>query len=329
GESVKLENKLPIQQSQPNEISISNSESGLPVEAFVTVLETGRTAKTSLQDGSYSILHSPTPDGETYTLRVESYGYYPEEVEFVLNGEETLEENFLLEEIPKGEIAVSVVDSNNSPLEGVSLVIVEDSRIEPSETNDNGTSSFQDVLEGTYTLRVTHDNYHAEVVEVNVIGGETTQVEVELERFPGTVIQYDDGTADNARAFVDAGLGFATKMSPNQEAEIVGASVFLWGEDWPYPGGKEFSITSYESNDDGNPGQRVFEPKVVEGVRGTWNYIDLSEFEFSTGQDYYVVVIQTNAFEQSPGIGVDDSSPFQDRSYIFDNGTFDKLGSQY
>src|SRR5690606_33586353 len=68
---------------------------------------------------------------------------------------------------------------------------------------------------------------------------------------------------------------------------------------------------------------------VVEGVRGTWNYIDLSEFEFSTGQDYYVVVIQTNAFEQSPGIGVDDSSPFQDRSYIFDNGTFDKLGSQY
>ncbi|MFD2044471.1 cell wall-binding repeat-containing protein [Ornithinibacillus salinisoli] len=328
-EAVKINDLITDDSSIDSSSTIYNVPEGLPAEATVTVVETGKTTKTSLRDGSYNILHSPT-NGESYTLQVEAYGYYSQEVEFELGEEETIEENFLLQEIPKGEIEVTVVDQNQMPLEGVSIEVLEDSRISSTVTDSNGVSTLSNVLEGSYTLRVALDNYQFEQVAIDVVGGETTQLDVELNRFPGNAIKYDDGIPDNARVFNEAGYGFVTKMTPDQFAFVTGASFYLWGEDWPYPGGNEFSVTIYDSDEDGNPGQRVFEPKSVEGIRGEWNYVDLNEYNFKTDQDYYVVMLQTNESTQSPGIGVDESGPFSDRTYIVDNtGTFDKLGEQY
>src|SRR5699024_3339137 len=61
-------------------------EEGVPINATVTVEETGRSVQSSLEDGTYSIPHGSTPEGEAYTLRAEAYGYYSEERAFSLEG---------------------------------------------------------------------------------------------------------------------------------------------------------------------------------------------------------------------------------------------------
>ncbi|MGD7053277.1 cell wall-binding repeat-containing protein [Sutcliffiella horikoshii] len=311
--------------------SITDVQNGLPLEAFVTVVETGRTVKTSLEDGSYHILHRPTPEGEKYTLRVETYGYYAQQDEFELRDEEVIEKNFLLAEIPRGQIVLNVVDKKTQdPIQGVKVKVVEDGRIPSAETDETGDYTFENVLEGSYTLSISIPNYHHQKVKVDVIGEKTSDVVVELAPFPGKAVYYDDGTAENAKAYYESGYGYATKMTPDKQAKLAGVSVYLWEKNWPVPGGDQFAVAVHESNEEGNPGKRVFAPKTVEGTRGEWNFVDLSEFDFETDKDYFVVVIQTGSFPNVPGLGIDESSPSADRSYQMDkNGAFSKLSSSY
>lgn len=308
---------------------VTSNQNGLPVEAYVTVVETGRTVKTNLEDGSYHILHRPTPEGETYTLRVESYGYYKQQEEFELQDEEVIEKNFLLAEIPRGEIALNVIDvRTQEAIQGVNVKVLEDGRLPVVETDETGSYTFEEVLEGTYTLSLSLPNYQHKSLTVEVNGGESSIVPVELTPFPGQAISYDDGTAENAKAYYSAGYGFATKMTPNKLAQLAGVSVYLWEANWPMPGGNQFSVAVHESNEDGNPGKRVVAPTTVDGERGQWNFVDLSEFDYTTDKDYFVVVLQTGDFPNVPGVGIDESSPFADRSYQMDNtGSFSKLGS--
>lgn len=330
-ETIKLENQLFSKEEKNDRYEKNELQNGLPVEAYVAVVETGRRAKTSLEDGTYTILHGPTSEGETYTLRVESYGYYPQEVSIEFGEEKTVEQNFLLIEIPRGSLELFVLHPDGIPVEEAEVNIVEDQRIEPLQTDSQGKVMFTNVLEGTYTVQIQKDNYFTKTISVDIEGGEVTETVIEFDKFPGEVIRYDDGTVENARAFNVSGLGFVTRMTPpeNEEVHVIGTSVYIWGEDWPYPGGNELAITIYESNDNGDPGKRVFEPKIVEAVRGEWNYFDLRELNFKTDKDYYVVIIQPNEFEASPGIGIDEDGDFANRSYIFDNGTFDQLSSYY
>lgn len=331
GKPVTINQQKTTTTNSPKVSKENNEVIGLPVEALVTVVETGRTVKTSLEDGTYRILHQPTPDGESYTLQVESYGYYPEQESFQLKEEQVIERNFLLTEIPKGEISLKVIDKETKePLSDVQLEILEDSRIDSVATNSEGTANFTKILEGKYTVSASKANYQFEKEKVDVVGSKTSTITIELEPFPGSIISYDDGTAENARSFREGGYGFATKMTPDQLAKIQGASVYLWGEDWPLPGGNEFSVAVYESNDDGSPGKRIIDPKIVEGVRGQWNYVDLSEHGFETDKDYFVAVFQTKAFPDSPGLGIDETAPFADRTYQIDgNGVFEKLDASY
>ena len=58
--------------------------------------------------------------------------------------------------------------------------------------------------------------------------------------YPGGEIGYDDGTAENARAFYDAGNGWGVKISleEGQEKAIVTDGVFqFWDTSFPRPGG--------------------------------------------------------------------------------------------
>lgn len=315
--------------TEENKPTVKTNNSGLPVEAYVTVVETGRTVKTSLEDGSYHILHRATPEGEKYTLRVETYGYFAQQEEFELKDEEVLTKNFMLAEIPKGEISFTVIDKKSQePIEGVEVKVVEDGRLPIEVTDENGSSNIENVLEGSYTVTFSLPNYHKETIAMEVVGAETTAMTVELNSFPGKAMGYDDGTAENAKAYYESGFGFVTKMTPEKLSKLAGISVYLWEQNWPMPGGNEFSVTIHESNDEGNPGKRAFAPKQVQGKRGEWNFVDLSEYDFETDKDYFAVVIQTGNFPDVPGVGIDESSPFADRSYQMDkNGTFTKLSS--
>src|SRR5699024_9998509 len=82
----------------------------VPVDAVVTVLETGRSVRTNLATGTYEIKHGANQSGETWTLRAVAYGYYPKEEKVTLEDGEVVKQNFKLEPIPRGDIVGKVVD---------------------------------------------------------------------------------------------------------------------------------------------------------------------------------------------------------------------------
>lgn len=314
------------------EVNQTSRVDGLPVDAVVTVLETGRSVRTNLADGSYTLVHPANVEGETWTLRVDAYGYYSEQESITLEDQEHLVKNFMLEKIPRGSIHGEVVNERNGEaIADATVRLLEDRRVAPVTTGIDGSFSLDDVLQGEYTLEVRAQNYHPAQVTVNVVGGEATVIEVELKPFIGygEDIAYDDGTAENARAFNQGGNGWAMRMTPSGLAAVKGASVYLWGTDWPIPGSDEFMIAVFDSLPNGEPGEMVIEPVLVEGVRGAWNDVDLSEFGFSTDRDFYIVMIQIDAYPNSPGLGMDENSPFAGRSYWYLNGAFEALDSEY
>ncbi|WP_202079500.1 S8 family serine peptidase [Caldalkalibacillus salinus] len=306
--------------------------SGLPLDAVLTVVETGRSVRTDPATGEYRLIHPATEEGEQWTLRAESYGYHSEEATFSLADEDRLEQHFQLDPVPRGDLVGEVVDERTgAPIEQAQLKLVEDHRVPAIHTDEQGSFHFDDVLEGSYTLEISADNYHIARETVHIDGEEETSVAIALKPFIGydQMIAYDDGTAENARAFYDEGNGWAMRMSPDGQAQIKGASVYLWGEDWPTPGADAFSVTIYDSQTNGQPGERLIDPVVVDGERGGWNYVDLSEFGLSTDQDFYVVFVQIGDNPDTPGLGFDEDGTFSDRAYMVVDGAFQKLDESY
>lgn len=314
-----------------DEIRSLGTSGGLPLDALVTVVESNRTVRTNPVDGSFYLPHPATPAGEEWTLRVESYGFHTLEVPFILEDGDELEYTFTMEEVPKGTISGNVIDSRTGePISDALATVVEDKRIPGVYTDSEGNFTLENVIEGQYTLRISAQGYHGEEISVEVIGDEVTTISVELRIFIGydEEIAYDDGVAENARAFYDQGNGWAVRMTPEGMIQVKGANIYFWGTDWPVPGGVDYSVAVFDSTASGEPGEMVIPPVAGVATRGDWNFIDLSDFGFSTDRDFYVVMVQVGDHPNTPGLGFDESS-YAGRSYMYVDGGFQLLDSSY
>src|SRR5699024_4286891 len=147
---------------------------------------------------------------------------------------------------------------------------------------------------------------------------------IELEPFytvPGGEIAYDDGVADNARAFYDAGNSWAVRMSlpEGKEKAVVTDGVFkFWNPEFPVPGGTDCAVEVWDAaGDDGLPGEKLAGAIDAEAVRDEtdWTVIDLSDHNIVVDGDFYVVYVQTAANTGAPGLATDETSPNAERSY--------------
>ncbi|MFD1019107.1 S8 family serine peptidase [Thalassobacillus hwangdonensis] len=290
----------------------------LPLDATVTVLETDRSTSTNPADGSYRIVHG----AGDYTLQADAYGYYPSTEDVQIPDDGNVEVNFQLEPIPQGELTGTVTnEQTGEPIEGATLMVAEDAAVAPVETDENGNYSLT-AYEGDYTLMVMAPNYHSEELAVTIEANETVTQDVELAPFigyPGE-IGYDDGTAENARAFYDAGNGWAVRMSleEGQESAMVTGGLFrFWNEEWPVPGGTEFQVAVYDaSGPDGAPGKKLAGPIDAEALRtGEWTEVDLSEQGIVVNGDFYMVYIQSQPNPYAPGLGTDEDGDYAARSW--------------
>lgn len=291
--------------------------SHLPLEAKVTVLESGRSVATNPADGSYSLLHA----AGDYTLLAESYGFRSSEQAVTIVTNEEVTANFVLHELPKGTISGQVTNAQTGePIENARIFLVEDANVEPVVTDANGQYTLT-AYEGTYTLKVVAPLYLDQEVEVNLEGGAQLVQNFALEPFigyPGE-IAYDDGTAENARAFYDAGNGWAVRMSLEDGAEkaLVTGGLFFIDEDWPQPGGTEFQVAVYDATGpDGAPGKQIAGPVTATALRnGQWTYVDLSDLGIIVNGDFYVAFIQTDPYPNTPGLAMDENGPYAARSW--------------
>ncbi|MCA1319917.1 S8 family serine peptidase [Bacillus tianshenii] len=297
----------------------------LPLSAQVTVVETDRTVNTNPANGQYELLHA----AGIYTVKAESYGYYPAEqtVDIPADGEAVA--NFVLEEIPQGTLTGTVTNSaTGEPIANATLMLVEDAAVAPVTTDENGNYSIT-AYEGDYTLRVMAPSFYSENIPVSVEPNGETVLDVELRPFigyPGE-IGYDDGTAENARAFYDAGNGWAVKMSlpEGQNSALVTGGLFrFWDTEWPVPGGTAFQVAVYDASGvDGAPGNKLAGPFDATALRnGEWTDVDLSEHGIIVEQDFYMVYIQSHPNPNTPGLATDEDGEYAARSWQFVGGAW-------
>jgi len=331
-ETKQSVNNVKYETINDNEVqSIPSVTTGLPVDAVVTVLETGRSARTNPVDGKFKLKHAVNEGDDTWTLRAEAYGFYPAEAQVHLEEDQTVKNNFVLEEMPKGTIVGRVFDRySHDPAPFATIRVKEDPNVPVVTADENGEFTIPNVYVGDYTLKVIADGFEPGEVSVTVAGNETTEIEVPLKRFVGyeEEIVYDDGTAENALVLNAAGNGLAIRVTPSQYGKVKGANIFFWGTDWPSPGGNQIGVTLYDTDENGNPVKLDIQPKMVDIVRGEWNYIDLSEFGFSTDRDFFVATYQAVIGTSSPGTGIDEASPYADRSYLYVGDTFSPLADE-
>lgn len=318
--SDNAKNKIqPIAKGDTEQAKTDDDPSGL--EAKVSVIESGRAVNTDPDDGTYSLLHAV---GD-FTLQAEAYGFHAEEQSVSIAKDETSEADFSLKEVTQNTISGTITDeATGEPIEDATVMLVEDANISPVETDADGNYTLE-AYQGEYTLKVLASNYHGKEVEANLEDGDA-EVNVELEplyTYPGGEIGYDDGTAENARAFYDAGNGWGVKMSlpEGKDTGIVTDGVFkFWGDEFPVPGGTDFAVEVWDaSGKDGTPGEKLAGPIDAEAIRdeGEWTEVDLSKESIQVDGDFYMVYIQTDANTAAPGLATDEDGPNAQRSYQF------------
>ncbi|KZE68815.1 peptidase S8 [Fictibacillus phosphorivorans] len=311
---IAPENTAPAKESTDSKASPMT----LPMRAEVSVLETGRSVYTNPQDGSYSLMHA----AGTYTVKAEAYGFRSSVQTVNLAPDGTARANFTLEEIPRGTLSGTIINERTGePVAGATVMLMEDAAIAPVQTNEDGSYEI-DAYEGEYTLKVLAPSYYGQELSVTISGGETTQQNIELKPFigyPGE-IGYDDGTAENARAWNAAGNAWAVKMSlaeGNEKAAVTGGLFRFWDTEWPRPGGTAFQVAVYDaSGPDGTPGNKLAGPFDATALRnGQWTHVDLSQHGIMVEGDFYMVYIQTFANPNTPGLATDESGTWSGRSY--------------
>ncbi|MFC4559411.1 S8 family serine peptidase [Virgibacillus kekensis] len=299
--------------------------SALPLTATVSVVETGLSTNTNPADGSYSLLH---PAG-TYTLQADAYGFYPKTQSIDIAEDTTTETSFTLQPIPEGTVTGQVInEATGEPVAGATLMLMEDAAITPVTTDENGQYSIT-AFEGQYTLHLSAKDYYSKEVELTIAGNETTEKNINIRPFigyPGE-LAYDDGTAENARAWYEAGNGWAVKMSlPEDEnsAMVTGGKFRFWNEEFPDPGGTDFKVEIWDSSgSDGAPGNKIAGPIDATALRtGEWTTVDLSKEGIIVHDDFYMVYIQTDPHPNSPALAADESSQHNGRSWQLTGGTW-------
>ncbi|WP_339212525.1 S8 family serine peptidase [Solibacillus sp. FSL W8-0372] len=307
------------------EIEVINNPTLLPLGAQVSVIESGRSVYSSPADGSYKMTHGTG----TFNVKAEAYGFESEVQTVTIDADSTSTANFTLDEIEQNTISGTITDeSTGEAIEGATVILVEDANITPVQTDANGNFALTAYV-GSYTLKVIARGYHGKEIPVSLTG-ELSPISISLEPFytyPGGEIGYDDGTAENARAFNAAGNAWAVKMSlpEGKENGIVTDGVFrFWTTEWPTPGGTAFAVEVWDATGaDGTPGKQLAGPIDATALRnGEWTVVDLTDHNIVVNGDFYMVYRQTVANPNTPGLATDEDGKNAARSYQHVSGAW-------
>lgn len=297
----------------------------LPVSASVTVLETGRVVRTDPASGAFSL----TLPAGTFTLRAESYGYYPADRSVTVTDGGHTSVVIPLTPIPRGTITGQVTDARTgNPIAGAQVSVAEDLQVAPATTDASGNYSLE-VLEGAYTLQVRATGYYPASHAVTVPGNGSITQNASLSPFIGMPdeISYDDGAPENAWGFFQRGNGWGVRMSPDRPGAttvVTGGRFYLWDTSWPSPGGNTFQAAIYSANPDGTPGTLLAGPvQVTNAIRGGWNDVDFSGFGVAVTGDFYMVYIQDADNPNMPGLAIDETPPDAGRAWQMVSGVWE------
>ncbi|MGM0726663.1 S8 family peptidase [Bacillus sp. MZGC1] len=296
----------------------------LPMKAEISVLESGKSTYTDEATGRYQLTHSA---GE-FTVKAEAYGFESRKQTVNISSNETAEANFALQPLKKRTISGTIVnEATGEKVKDATVYLVEDAKIKPVKTDEDGEFSLE-ALSGVYTVKVFAKGFKGYSFTADVTE-KPVEKAIQLEPFIGFAgeISYDDGTAENARAFYDPGNGWAVKFSlekGKKQAQLTGGLFRFWSSEWPAPGGNEFAVEVYDaSGKNGAPGEKIAGPLKANALRnGEWTKVDLEDQAITVDGDFYLVYIQSKKNTESPGLATDEDGPNAERSWQLTSGAF-------
>lgn len=304
------------------------SQQGMgPIEARLTMVETGRYANSSGRTGEFKMFHKAA---EKLTLRAEAYGYESLDMQFGLKANEVQTVHFELKPKATNSVQGMIVDqTDKSPIVGATVRLREDANFAEVQTDSKGRFEIPNVYIGSYTLAVNHPDYREGELAINVLAQTSPNHYLELERFVGfeDQISYDDGSVENF-IVLGPGAGNAVVFDTDEYVKVTGIEFLAGGEDWPVPGGTLTSVAIIRMDGNGKPLGLVGEPKQVHIKRGEWNSIDLSEYNFGTSSQFALAVVQVKENNLSPSVGIDtEGSNFvpSGRSFVYSSGSLQSL----
>jgi len=298
----------------------------LPLGAQVSVVDSGYSISTDPADGTYVMMHN---SGE-FSLRAEAYGYYPQDQLVSIPKDGVIESNFILKPMSKGEVQGVVKDQETGrAIANATLSLVEDAAIVPVKTDSKGRFTIT-AFEGNYTLHVYKNNYVIEDLSITIKPKKETKEIIDLKKFLGNSgeIGYDDGTGEDSFFWYASNNAFAIKMSLNQgitKSWLTGG-LFKINTEFPTAGSTKFQVAVYDSSGpDGAPGKKIAGPFNANArTDGQWTFVDLGEKNIIVKGDFYLTYVQPDhpALHTSPSLSVDTSSPFHERNWFLDSGTW-------
>ncbi|PAE31233.1 hypothetical protein, partial [Bacillus sp. 7884-1] len=85
---------------------------------------------------------------------------------------------------------------------------------------------------------------------------------------------------------------------------------------WPDTGRTAFKVAIYDNGPNNTPGKLLAGPFDATALRnGEWTVVDLASKGIVVNGTFYMVYIQVGAYPNTPGLGVDKSSPTASRSW--------------
>lgn len=238
--------------------------SGLPATATITIVDTDRSTKTDSGTGRYRLKHPPG----TFKMRVEAYGYHTVERTVTIIDQERTEANIHLQPLSSATISGVITDkATGEPIAGAAVRVREDSHVPSAVTDEQGTTRWRCMQEITHcsSLRAGICLMSSRSVQK---GLSRTRLHCNLSAGRRTN-WLTIGEGDNAVAFYDSGNGYAVRMTSDGPAQVTGARMFFWDEDWPVPGGTALRYALYDaSGPGGQPGEPALRPARGNGPPG-------------------------------------------------------------
>ncbi|WP_246569777.1 cell wall-binding repeat-containing protein [Lentibacillus saliphilus] len=306
----------------------------LPLDATITVEETGWTTKANPQDGTFIIYHPP---GE-YTLKIEAYGYETTTEVVILPNNETVNSKINLNNQSKQTISGGVKDILGNQISNANVRLLEDDKVAPVYTDDQGDYQLH-ALTGEYTVVVSAEGYQTTEQTITVVEGEDQTLDVVLQPFyrnESTEIKYDNGSWSKNLVMGKKNNGFAVRMSLEEDqssALLTGAKLQFWASHIPDPGGDDINISVYDATgEDGAPGHKIAGPIAAKAERDlySWTEVDLSEHGITVTGDFYIVYTQADDYPHVPGFVADgDAKNATGRSWDYFGGQWFQANTRY
>ena len=129
-------------------------------------------------------------------------------------------------------------------------------------------------------------------------------------RAEGVEIGYDDGDADNAYAWYDAGNGFAVRFTSSQYPINLTTARFCFWPEWPDSDHEEFAVQIYDDNGPGGDPGTLLGSVTATASNWGWCDVDISSLGITiTSGDFYILYKQLADHPNCEGLCFDWDDP--------------------